>query len=452
MQTVLLVEDREGLRQLYVDFLKSCGYAVKDTASAEAALAAVEKHAFSLILTDYMLPGMDGITFLKEVLTRHPDAPVIVMTAFGDVKLAVEAMRAGAYDFLEKPIDLDHLGLVVARALDHHQLKRVHHRQTEHEQPTIIGKAAALMSALDMVDKVAPTDANCLLLGESGVGKELFARTIHSRSKRSDGPVVTVNCAAIPSELIESTLFGHEKGAFTGAHERKTGLVEMANGGTLFLDEIGELPLPLQPKLLRVLQEQAFMRVGGNQTHQADVRLVCATNRDLKAGVRLGWFREDLYFRIAVFPLEIPPLRERREDLAALIAFFLTRRGHGHPQLSESLLRKLQTYDWPGNVRELENVLERAAILSGGEPLQAQHFPKDILGGADTVGVDFALDLTLSYKSNLARLSEQLEQQMIRMLLRDCDGHREETARRLGVSVKTLYNKMKAHHIEDQGF
>lgn len=451
MENILVIEDRDSLRQVYVDFLKAKGFWVRDAANIREARKALEKQEFALILSDYMLPGgEDGLSFLKELKQQDQDHNVIIMTAFGEVKLAVDAIRSGAFDFLEKPIDLDHLLITVNRALDHRRLRRDNEFQKTRAKGAgkvaIVGESAVLKMALKMATKVAPSDTNCLLLGESGVGKELFARHVHDHSGRANGPMVSINCASIPHELIESELFGHEKGAFTGAVRRKLGLMEAADGGTVFLDEIGEMPVELQPKLLRFIQSREFFRVGGNRMIKSDVRLVCATNRDLKAGVREGWFREDLYFRLAVFPIEIPPLRERKDDLRALISWFLER--DGAPTINPDLYERLKSYHWPGNVRELENVLERALILSHGKVLEEQHFPEEIFQGQDFVNMKVRISPDRTLKENLANLESQLEERLIKVALVEEKGNRERVAQRLGVSVKTLYNKIQAHSID----
>jgi len=451
MNAVLLIEDREGLRQLYADFLKGLGFQVVEAASAEEARHALERQEFALILADYLLPGVNGLEFLKEVKSRDPDALAIIMTAFGEVKLAVEAMKAGAFDFLEKPIDLDHLELVLNRALSHRKLLRdqsIRAQRDEAGGTRIVGSSEALREALTLADKAAPAEANCLLLGESGVGKELFARYIHERSPRKNGPLVAVNCASIPGELIESELFGHERGAFTGAVGKKLGLIDMADGGALFLDEIGELPLALQPKLLRVIQTHEYFRVGGARALKSDIRLICATNRDLAEGVASGWFREDLYYRLAVFPIRIPPLRERKEDIPELIALFLERLGYAHGPLDGALMKALCAYAWPGNVRELENALERALILSQGRPLDKACFPAEAIRAPGRAALRLEVDLGKTLKDNLAALEPELEANLIRLWLREEEGHRERVAARAGFSVKTLYNKLKQYGLD----
>ncbi len=446
MENILLIEDRVGLRQVYSDFLKCRGYAVREAGSAEEAKKILEEREFALILSDYMLPGQNGLEFLEYLKERDPDSHVILITAFGEIKLAVEAMRKGAFDFLEKPVDLEYLRLVISRALDHRKLLRnqsFHESRQREEGVRIIGHSSGLRQSLALAEKVAPSNTNCLLLGESGVGKELFAQYLHQRSPRTRNAMVSINCASIPHELMESELFGHERGAFTGAVVKKVGLVEVADGGTIFLDEIGELPPHLQPKLLRVIQNHEFFRVGGSRLLKSDIRVVCATNRDLKAGIREGWFREDLYYRLAVFPIEIPPLRKRMEDLAPLVTWIFEKHGHGPPD--PELLSLLETYDWPGNVRELENLLERAFILSQGAPLTRRHFPEDLFKEKDLVTFNVQVKLDQSFKENLPGLETQLEKKFIELLLREEKGHRERVARRMGVSVKTLYNKLQTY-------
>lgn len=443
MQSILLIEDRENLRKLYADFLRKHDYLVREAGSAEEASKMMNHHEFGLVVTDYMLPGINGLDFLKQIKSQNSEQSVIVMTAFGEVRLAVEAMKNGAADFLEKPIDLEHFKLIVARTLRHDRLeKRERLDQHDRSGPILVAESQALKEVVAMGDQVATSDVACLLLGESGVGKELFAQRIHRKSPRSSGTMISVNCAAIPRDLIESELFGHEKGAFTGAVSKKSGLIEMADGGTLFLDEIGELPLDLQPKLLRVIQTGEFRRVGGSKLLHSKIRLICATNRDLVVGTREGWFREDLYYRIAVFPIKIPPLRERKGDILPIASQILSQAGY-HIPLTESVQQKLGDYSWPGNVRELKNILERAVILSAGKGLSVEHLPADMKQSQDQRELKMPMDLTQSLKENLKTLEVELTRQLIVALLEEKGGHREQVAAVLGVSVKTLYNKMQ---------
>ncbi|MCB1050316.1 MAG: sigma-54-dependent Fis family transcriptional regulator [Acidobacteria bacterium] len=451
MSGILIVEDRAPLRQLYTKFLQQLGHSVYDCESAEQGLALLKQYDIQLILADYMLPGMDGLQFLARVKATEPDALLVLMTAFGEVKTAVQAMKLGAFDFLEKPIDLDYLKLVVQKALNLRSLQLSQQRMQSQDKPKqLIGQAKSLEATLQLADKVAPTKTHGLILGESGTGKELLARRIHDHSPRNEKPFIGLNCASIPAELLESELFGHEKGAFTGAHARKLGILEMAEHGTLFLDEIGELPMNLQPKLLRVIQENEFRRVGGSQIIKADVRFVFATNRDLSQEVREGRFREDLYYRIAVFPLELPPLRKRLEDIPLLFAHFMAQWGYADSSLDPEVLALLQRYHWPGNVRELENVLERAVILSQGKPIQTNHLPENLL--VDQLKIILPLDIQASIRDNLARLEPLVEARLIEWVLRDCQGDKEATAKRLGISLRTLYNRLQgtAHEKSDQ--
>jgi len=443
MESILIVEDREALRQTYATFLRKQTYGVREAGSVDEARTALGHHRFDLILSDYLLPGTNGLDFLSELRERADETPVVIMTAFGEVKLAVDAMRRGAFDFLEKPIDLDHLALVVRRALEHGSLKRrTAPARTRTDTPTMVARSPAMTTVLALAEKVAPSDTSCLLLGETGVGKEVLARHLHEHSHRKAGPLIAVNCASIPRELMESELFGHEKGAFTGAVARKVGLVEMADGGTLFLDEIGELPLDLQPKLLRFIQERELCRIGSTRTIRADARLICATNRDLRLGVREGWFREDLYFRLAVFPIEIPPLRERREDLEDLVPLFLARNGCPADSLDPALMQLLAAYPWPGNIRELENVIERAVITSGGLTPRREHFPAELNDTAGRIPLRLDLDPGRDLRENIATAEPEIERALIEALLREEHGRREPVAERLGISRKTLYNKI----------
>ena len=449
--TVLLVEDREGLRSVFAKFLRGQQFAVVEAPSVEDAIPLLATTCIHVVITDYMLPGANGLELLRHVRQKHPEIPVLVMTAFGEIKLAVEAIRLGASDFLEKPILLDHLLKVLERVLS--QSPETPALGQDHlpvGEAQLVGNAPSLCRALELADRAAPSDANCMLLGESGVGKELFAQRIHQKSKRAHGELVAINCASIPADLLESELFGHERGAFTGAVSRKLGLVETADNGTLFLDEIGELPRDLQPKLLRFIQSRQYYRVGGNRVCTSNARIVCATNRDLKQGVAEGWFREDLFYRLAAFPIEIPPLRERPTDIPELAAWFLSRRNYPHKVLSEEVLVFLQNYPWPGNVRELETALYRAMILATGRPLSLNDFPQDMFAPRDLETFRCELDLTLSLKENSQRVERALEHFLIKTQL-ERHKDREQVATALGLSVKTLYNKIKEHGLEKNG-
>jgi len=373
MKRLLIVEDKESLAHMLRESAEADGFEA-DVASSgsEAIRRLAEGRKYVAVLTDLRLPGADGIAVLRQAKESDPDCPVIVMTAFGTIENAVEAMKLGAYDFIQKPIDVDHLSLLLRRCREHRELRYENlllkeEFQKRYRLPAIIGDSQPIVEVGQAIQRVAPTDSTVLLQGESGTGKELFARAIHQLSPRRDRPFVAINCAAIPETLIENELFGHEKGAFTGASARQLGKFELADLGTIFLDEIGELGFGVQSKILRVLQERRFERVGGTAPIDVDVRVICASNRNLEEAVKGGAFRDDLFFRVNVFPVTIPPLRERRQDIDALADFFISRfaRELKRPGLSmtDDARAALRGYDWPGNIRELQNCIERASIL-----------------------------------------------------------------------------------------
>lgn len=375
---VLLAEDRSSLRLALAETLRRAGYEVVEASEGKSAAELVDRGGFDLGLYDLKMPVLSGLDLLKATRARWPLVPVVLLTAYGSVELAVEAMKAGAADFLTKPVEAEHLLLVVQRALEASRRERVHEALAEDlgRSPAfqeILGESPALLEAQAQAQRIAPTEVTVLLLGETGTGKELFARAIHRASPRARQPFVAVNCAAIPSTLLENELFGHEKGAYTGAHETRPGRFEVAHRGTVFLDEIGEMAPDLQAKLLRVLEEKAFTRVGGTSMVRVDVRVLCATNRDLSRMVAEKEFRQDLYYRLAAFPIRIPPLRERPEDIPRLAAHFLRHFGGelGRPrlELTPQAYSHLAAQPWPGNVRELMNRIERACILAGPDGL-----------------------------------------------------------------------------------
>ena len=380
---ILLVEDKESLRSVLRKTLEAEGFGVEEAQDGRAALDKMRRDRFAMVLTDLRLPVASGHEVLKAAIASDPEMPVILMTAYGTIRDAVSAMKGGAYDYLEKPVDTDHLLALVRRALDHrsllHENAALRERFSEElDRPEILGESPALKRALDQVRKVATTDATVLLLGESGSGKELFARAVHHLSGRKAHSFFPINCAAIPENLLESELFGYEKGAFTGASGTKKGKFEIADKGTLFLDEIGDLSLGLQGKVLRVIEQRQFERVGGTETRSVDIRLVAATNKDLNALVAVGSFRQDLFFRLAVFPVTVPPLRERKEDIPILARHFIRKfaaeqKRRGPLALPPETVRALCAYAWPGNVRELENSIERALILGEGDRLLPEH-------------------------------------------------------------------------------
>jgi len=380
---ILLVEDKAALRAVVRQTLEAEGFAVEEAADGQKAIDRLRRERFALVLTDLRLPKASGHEVLQAAAGADPSTPVILMTAYGTIRDAVEAMREGAWDYLEKPVDQDHLIALVRKALEHQTVVRENRALKERFArdlggPEILGESAALRQSLEQVQRVAGTDATVLLLGESGTGKELFARAVHHQSPRRERPFLALNCAAIPDNLLESELFGYEKGAFTGATASKRGKLEIADRGTLFLDEIGDLPPALQGKLLRVLEQKQFERVGGNDTRTVDIRLVAATNKDLRALAGTPAFRQDLYFRLSVFPITIPPLRDRREDVTLLARHFAAcfaaeQKRRGPVTFDPAALDAMREYSWPGNVRELENAIERALILGDGNVIHVEH-------------------------------------------------------------------------------
>ncbi|PYQ08533.1 MAG: transcriptional regulator [Acidobacteria bacterium] len=432
--------------------LEARGYSVEESADAYEARRKIQASRFLVVLTDLRLPAGSGFDVLQASKEADAQAPVIVMTAFGTVDDAVRAMKEGATDFLTKPVDTEHLLLVLERAMERQRLQTKYVLLKEEYQrrfglPKMMGEDPALKETMLAIQRAAATDATVLVLGESGTGKELMSRALHQLSARAKGPFVAINCAAIPENLLENELFGHEKGAFTGATGRKIGRAEMAHRGTLFLDEIGDMPLSLQGKILRLVQERQFERVGGVQTITVDVRVVAATNRDLKAAVERREFREDLYFRLSVFPVEIPPLRRRRGDIIPLAEAFLERSaremGRRGLRLSEEARRTLLEHAWPGNVRELQNCLERAAILCDGVDIRPEHLR---LGSTADSGPTLAdvMDLTGPLEEVTARAAARAEQEAIRLALRDAENDSTAAAERLGMSVPALRRRIKA--------
>jgi DNA-binding NtrC family response regulator len=455
VKRLLIVEDKESLAQMLRDAVRTDGYEA-DLASSgsEAVRRLAAGHRYAAVLTDLRLPGADGIAVLRQSKDADPDCPVIVMTAYGTIENAVEAMKLGAFDFVQKPVDVDHLLVLLQRCMQHRELLFENLLLKEefrkrHGLPAIVGESPRIVEVSQAIQRVAPTDSTVLLQGESGTGKELFARAIHQLSPRRGRPFVAINCAAIPETLIENELFGHEKGAFTGAASRQLGRFELADGGTIFLDEIGELAPAVQSKVLRVIQERRFERIGGTVTLDADVRVVCATNRNLADEVKAGRFRDDLFFRINVFPITLPPLRTRKEDLDALTQFFLQRlaRELGKPELriSDAARAALRGYDWPGNVRELENCLERAAILAERSTIE----PRDlgITAAATRDDLRDALDLSGTLGEAVERAAKAVERLKLQDALQRASS-RAEAAELLGIAPRTLAAKLKEHGLE----
>src|SRR5713101_5713911 len=455
MPDILLVEDKESLRRVLRLTLENAGYTVSEAIDARAALNEITSAPHKLVLTDLRMPNGSGLDVLRASRAADSGTPVIVMTAFGSVDEAVQAMKDGAHDFLQKPVDSNHLLLIVERALEQARLRTENILLREEWSrrygfPRIIGESEAIKRSVAETQRVAQTEATVLLLGESGTGKELFARAIHHLSNRRDQPFVAINCAAIPETLIENELFGHERGAFTGASDRRLGKFELASGGTVFLDEIGELPLAVQGKLLRAIEEKVVDRIGGRAQISVDVRVVAATNRDLKAAVESGEFRRDLFFRLAVFPVEIPPLRERDEDIILLAKHFTAQLGKElrgrEAALSEAAGAALRAHKWPGNVRELENAIERACILSDTMTLEPKDLGLVVPGTKESDRLD-GLDLSGTLSEVANRALRFAERRKISSALKENEGNKARTAEALGVSYKTLLTKLKDYDL-----
>ena len=436
---VLVADDEKNLRDLVVRELSRRGLEVEGVGDGEAALARLRENPYDVVVLDMKMPKKEGIEVLRE-LQEFPEHPqVIVMTGFQEVSTAVEAMKLGAYDYLTKPTKIEELEILVRKAAEKGQLLRDNLALRAHAPGAgpfggIVTRSQRMNEVLRIVERVAPTPSSVLVLGESGTGKELVARAIHERSGRVDRPFVPIHCGALPREVLESELFGHEKGAFTGAIATKPGLIELADGGTLFLDEIGEMEPDSQVKLLRVLESHAFFRVGGTRRRTVDMRLVAATNRDLAEAIKTNQFRQDLYYRINTITVSLPSLRERREDIGLLARHFLEQNAaYGHKTLSPAALLSLERYDWPGNVRELQHAIQRAVILSTGEEIEPDDLPAEMRGDSSVPPPAGSL--------------EEVERQHIVATLNQVGGHRAKAAALLGIDPKTLYRKILSYGI-----
>ncbi|RPG08469.1 MAG: sigma-54-dependent Fis family transcriptional regulator [Phycisphaera sp. TMED24] len=461
MARILVVDDKEVVRDGVGLTLARSGHGVCPASDGASALEQLDKRKIDLVITDLSMPGMDGLELLHAIRERDEHMPVILMTAYGSIEKAVEAMRAGAWDFVTKPFHGDELQLAVSRALEHGAMRK--ENQTlraagQSEETDMVASAPAMQNVVAQLEVIAEANADVLLTGESGVGKEVAAKWIHGHSPRKDGGFLAVNCAALPGPLLESELFGHEKGAFTGAAERRLGRFELADGGTLLLDEIGELDLALQSKLLRVLQERTFERVGASRSIRTDVRVIAATNRDLLAEVRAGRFREDLLYRLNVLPVHLPPLRDRREDIIVLADRFLAaaarRDGRAVPSLAPDAQQALVSYDWPGNVRELRNICERAAVLCRSSEVSGRVVAPWLGGSSDAENIAVEIEIPVASASESPTLPtwvcdgqgktlEVLERETILATLEACGGHRQNTARALRIGVRTLGLKLR---------
>jgi DNA-binding NtrC family response regulator len=452
MPTILIIEDEAKMRRLLELNLGEDGFSTLSAGDAESGLKLLRENHVDLVLTDLKLPGMNGLDFLHAVKNQNAALPVIVMTAFGSVETAVEAMKAGASDYVLKPFSLAEMRMVIHKELDVHKLREENRSLREalgrrYELTNVAARSPKMQEVLATVERVAPTNATVLLGGESGVGKDLIARAIHEKSRRARGPFVKINSTAIPENLLESELFGYERGAFTGAVASKPGKFELADKGTLFLDEIGDVPPATQVKLLRVLQEREFERLGGTKTVKVDVRLIAATNRDLRQALEQGTFREDLYYRLNVVPIDIAPLRERKEDIAELVNLFIARfagdSGKPVEGITPEAMQILKNYHWPGNVRELQNIIERACALAKGTVIEAGDIHLDVRPAKVVNGVSGFLPDGMTL--------EQWEDEMIQEALRRANGNKSQAARLLGLSRNALRYRLSKIGIADEG-
>jgi len=449
---ILIVDDEENLCRVTQLRLQQAGYEVATAHDGESALEMLERTPQDLVITDLRMPGLSGMELLRRIKQAQPETIVVVFTAFGTIESAVEAMKAGAYDYLIKPVNSEALKIVVARALDHHRLQQeVQILRSAIDRKygfeSILGKSKALLTALDAAARAAQSDSTVLIHGETGTGKELLARAIHFNSNRRDKPFVVINCGAIPKDLLEAELFGHTKGAFTGAVADRKGKIEAAHEGTLFLDEIGEMPFDLQVKLLRVLQQREIEKIGCPHPIPVNVRIIAATHRNLGAMLKEGTFREDLYYRLAVIPLELPPLRERTEDIPDLVATFFQRfkerLGRPNLRLPASILPYFSVYRWPGNVRELENVIERLVVLTPGDEIKVEDLPDFLRRHRPTLEA-IQLDLPPEGIS-----MEAVERELVLRALQKCNWNQTQAAEYLGISRKQLIHRMEKYGLRE---
>jgi DNA-binding NtrC family response regulator len=439
---ILIVDDEESTRELFAELLQRWGYDVDQTADGHGALKiAAESHP-DVIISDLVMPKLDGLALVRALREEQPDTPVVIITGKGTIDAAVEAVREGVFDFVEKPLDPARLKVILQRALEKketlHEMQVLRRRLGQVDSGVgLVGNSPPMRKAMELMEKVAPSKASVVITGQSGTGKEMVARAIHQLSPRRDKPFIAINCSAIPATLIESEMFGHERGAFTGADQRRLGAWELADAGTLFLDEVGEIPIELQAKFLRVLEEERLRRLGGKSEIAVDVRVISATNRDLKEEIKVGRFREDLYFRLNVFHINLAPLKERREDIPVLVQHFIDRfsrdagkKLHG---VSPQAMKLLTDYAWPGNIRELRNTLERAVILCGLGAIEPEHLPSELAaGGGESAYLKLPYGLPL----------REIEKEYILSTLSRLQNNKARTAQALGISEKTLYNKL----------
>ncbi len=447
MEKILVVDDEMNMQMVLKAMLRREGYEILTASDGMEALGILKGDQPAAIITDLKMPRLDGMGLLEKVQDGYPDIPVIMITAHGTVSTAVEALKKGALDYITKPFDQDDLKNIIHKAVRTRRLNETRAMPgPELDRSGIIGSGQTMSRLLESIRKVAVTTTTVLITGETGTGKELVAQAIHRNSNRRNNPFIKINCAAISENLLESELFGYERGAFTGAVSTKPGRFELADRGTLFLDEIGELPLDMQVKLLRVIQDYEFERVGGLKTIKVDVRLLAATNRNLFQEVKSGRFREDLFYRLNVFPLHLNPLRERREDIPALAGYFLDKFNRkldkGIKAINAKVMEKFIGYDWPGNIRELENIMERLVLVSAGDEISINDIPAEIAAGMDFLEADAAGGRDRPFKEAIRNRMEDVEKQMIESTLRECEGNVTQAAKRLGMSRKGLQLKM----------
>jgi two-component system NtrC family response regulator len=452
MESILIVDDEKNYLVVLEALLNPEGYEIIGLVDPFEALRFIADSDLDLVITDMKMPGIDGMELLEKTKQLKPDLPVIMMTAHGTIEMAVEAMKKQAYHYITKPFQNEELKLTVRKALDTNRLIRENRRLSEalsdrFQYGNIIGKSKPMQAIYDLIAKVAQSKASVLISGPSGTGKELIAKAIHYESPRKNGPFVSVNCGALTDTLLESELFGHEKGAFTGALSMKKGRFERADGGTLFLDEVGDMPQSLQVKLLRVLQEMEFERVGGTKTIQVDVRVISASNRNLKEDVANGLFREDLYYRLNVIQIEVPPLRERAEDIRLLVNHFIEKYrpdgGRDTIELSPEAWKALYNYSWPGNIRELENLIERAVVLNAGAKIEIDDLPGELTNKQEELDIERFIPLGAPLQGTL----EEIEEKLIRRALDRCNNVQAHAAEMLGITKSLIQHKLKKYHI-----
>jgi len=452
METILIVDDEKNYLVVLEALLGAEGYEIVTANDAKAGLATVREADLDLVITDMKMPGMSGMELLEACKKIKPDLPVIMMTAYGTIEMAVEAMKKHAYDYIQKPFENEQLKLTIKKALENYRLVKQNRFLTEalsdrFRYGNLIGKSKPMLQVYDLIEKVSRSKASVLITGPSGTGKELIAKAIHYQGQRKDQPFISINCGALTETLLESELFGHEKGAFTGAVAMKKGRFELADEGTLFLDEVGDMPPPLQVKLLRVLQEMSFERVGGTRTIHVDVRVLSASNRNIKEDVMNGVFREDLYYRLNVIHIDVPSLQERPDDIPLLVRHFIQKfhggEGDNALRLSPEAWKALYTYPWPGNVRELENVIERAVVLHSGEQIMLDDLPVE-LTGAET---QFDVERFIPPDIPLQKAMEEIEERLVRRALVRNDNVQAHAARSLGITKSLIQHKMKKYNI-----